>query len=408
MSIVTIPLKPGPTGRPRRSYRVYWRDPGGRQRSRSFRDGGDAAAFDTQLALDRDRLRCGAGDAPTTFDAVATRWLAVKAATKRESTVTFYESTLRNHVLPAFAHRPIAAITRADVQDWINALSAKGLAANTIRQIYRAVFKAIISVALDDELITRTPCRRIELRAATKSELRPLTPEQVMAMAAAVHPRYRAMVILAACTGMRWSEIAGLTLDRIDWRARTVTVDRQLKRNATTPVFTPPKSKAGIRVLPLPALAVAELLLHLSQHPLGPAGLLFTTPAGTVLNQNNWRRREWNRARAWAYGVPRDVTFHRLRHTYASLLIDQNVHSKVLQVRLGHASAAETMDTYGHLYPDTDQSTRIAIDAAFRVASNVAENVAYGFHHGRRNGRNRRSNGRCSWGAWDSNPQPTD
>ncbi len=408
MSVVTIPLKPGPTGKLRCSYRVQWRDPGGRQRSKSFRDSGDAAAFDTRLALDRDRLRHGAGDVPTTFGAVAARWLAVKAATKRESTVVFYESTLRNHVLPAFAHTPVAAITRADVQDWINALSAKGLAPNTVRQIYRAVFKAIIALALDDELIFRTPCRRIELRAATKAELHPLTTEQVMAMAAAVRPRYRAMVILAACTGMRWSEIAGLTLDRIDWHSRTVTVDRQLKRNATTPEFTPPKSKAGIRTLPLPALAIAELRLHLSQYPLGPAGLLFTTPAGAVLNQNNWRRREWNRARAWGYGVPRDVTFHRLRHTYASLLIDQGVHEKVLQVRLGHASAAETMDTYGHLYPDADHTTRTAIDTAFRVASKVAENVAYGFHHGRRNGRNRRSHGRCSWGAWDSNPQPTD
>lgn len=91
-------------------------------------------------------------------------------------------------------------------------------------------------------------------------------------MAAAVRPRYRAMVILAACTGMRWSEIAGLTLDHINWHARTATVDRQPKRNATTPIFTPPKSKAGMRTLPLPALAVAELLLHLSRYPLGPAG----------------------------------------------------------------------------------------------------------------------------------------
>ncbi|HEV2345206.1 MAG TPA: N-terminal phage integrase SAM-like domain-containing protein [Actinocrinis sp.] len=141
MSVMTIPLKHGPTGRPRCSYRVCWRDPGGRQCSRSFRDSGDAAAFDIQLALDRDRLRYGAGDAPTTFGAVAARWLAVKAATKRESTVIFYESTLRNHVLPAFAHTPVGAITRADVQDWINTLSTKGLAPNTIRQIYRTVFK---------------------------------------------------------------------------------------------------------------------------------------------------------------------------------------------------------------------------------------------------------------------------
>jgi hypothetical protein len=128
-----------------------------------------------------------------------------------------------------------------------------------------------------------------------------------------------------------------------------------------------------VRVLPLPALAVAELRLHLSQYPLRPAGLLFTTPAGTVLNQNNWRRREWNSARVWAYCVSRDVTFHRLWHTYASLLINQNVHSKVLQVRLEHASAAETMDTYGHLYADADQSTRVAIDTAFRATPGSLE-----------------------------------
>jgi hypothetical protein len=83
------------------------------------------------------------------------------------------------------------------------------------------------------------------------------------------------------------------------------------------------------------------------------------------------------------------------------------VHPKALQVRLGHASSAETMDTYGHLYPDTDQGTRAAIDTAFRVASNVAEHVAYGFHHGRRNARNSRSHRMYKWGAWDSNPQPT-
>lgn len=77
----------------------------------------------------------------------------------------------------------------------------------------------------------------------------------------------------------------------------------------------PPKTKAGIRTLPLPALVVTELLLHLSQYAIGPAGLPFTTPAGTVLNQNDRRHREWNHARLRTYGIPPDVTFHRLRHT---------------------------------------------------------------------------------------------
>ena len=97
------------------------------------------------------------------------------------------------------------------------------------------------------------------------------------------------MVILAARTGMRWSETAGLTLDRIDWQARTVKIDRQLKRNATTPEFTPPMNKAGIRTLPLPALAIAELLRHLSEYPLGPAGLNSTDELLDVHRVAAWR-----------------------------------------------------------------------------------------------------------------------
>jgi len=109
-----------------------------------------------------------------------------------------------------------------------------------------------------------------------------------------------------------------------------------------------------------------------------------------------------------AYGVPRNVAFHELRHTYASSLIAAGVHPKTLQARLGHASSAETMDTYRLLHPDTDSGTCGAIDTAFRVASNVAEGIACGFRHARRNARSRRSHGTFRWGAWDSNPQPTD
>ena len=112
-------------------------------------------------------------DAPTTFGAIAARWLAVKAATKRKSTVVFYESTLRNHVMPAFAHTPVAAITRADVQDWIKTLTAKCLAANTIRQIYRAVFKSHHRprpgrrTDLPHALPTHRATRRNQVRAAS-------------------------------------------------------------------------------------------------------------------------------------------------------------------------------------------------------------------------------------------------
>ncbi|HEY3870583.1 MAG TPA: site-specific integrase [Actinocrinis sp.] len=374
MSITKISLSPiGDT--PRWSYRVSWRDATGRQHAKTFRDPEQAAAYDTQRALERDHLRRALGNTPPTFADLAQRWLATKIASKRESTVVFYDSALRNHVLPVFADQPVTAITHADVQCWVNSLDAKGLAPATARQIYRAVFKAVIALALDDDLIFRTPCRRIEQRAITRKRLEPLTTDQVNALAAAIEPRYRAMIILAAGTGARWSEAAGLTLDRLDLTHRTVTIDRQLNRNTAEAIFTPPKTAAGLRTIPLPDLVLRELADHLARFGLGPQRLLFCTSQHTALNPNNWRTRVWAPARAHAYGVPTDVTFHRLRHTYASLLIAAGQQPKVIQARLGHASSAETMDTYGHLYPESDQDTRTAIDTAFSVDSDIDENV---------------------------------
>jgi integrase len=71
--------------------------------------------------------------------------------------------------------------------------------------------------------------------------------------------------------------------------------------------------------------------------------------------------RVWQPARTRA-GLPNSVTFHDLRHYYASLLIRHNENVKVVQARLGHASAAETLDTHSHLWPDSEDRTRLAVD----------------------------------------------
>lgn len=96
----------------------------------------------------------------------------------------------------------------------------------------------------------------------------------------------------------------------------------------------------------------------------GPEGLLFTTFRG-----NPWRPKtiygEW-RETLDAAGLA-GFDFHELRHYYASLLIDSGASVKVVQARLGHKSAEETLNTYSHLWPDSDDRTRDAIDAALRA-----------------------------------------
>jgi len=196
------------------------------------------------------------------------------------------------------------------------------------------------------------------------------------------------MVLLAAGCGLRWSEAAGLTRDRIYLGARAqVTIDWQpgyrpaTKRHgpdaAARPLFAPPKTGASCRVIPMPAAAAAALREHLRSCPPGPDGLLFTTCAGNVLNPANWRQRIWRPLVRTAPGIPAGTTFHRLRHAYASLLGDVGLPDHEIQRRLGHAHPGE-IRWYRHPYPDPGdgQATRDAIDAAITAAETGRERAA--------------------------------
>jgi integrase len=378
MSVTIRVLAPTVTGEQRCHFLVQWRDSHAIQHGRTFTTWQEAAEFDAAIKAGKLPRDAPGRRAAVTFGTAAARWLATKQATKRPSTADLYATELRSYVLPAFASMPLPDITRRDVQEWVNALAASGLAPATVRHAYRAVFKSVLNDAIDDGLLARSPCHRIELPAAAVPVIEPLTPAQIRTLADRIDPR--AMVLLAAGCGLRWSEAAGLTRDRIHLGARAqVTIDRQLgyrpatKRHgyeaAARPLFAPPKTSASCRIIPLPATVTAALRAHLRAYPPGPAGLLFTTPAGNVLNPANWRQRIWRPLIRSAPGIPAGTTFHRLRHAYASLLGDAGLPDHDIQLRLGHAHPGE-IRWYRHPYPDPGdgQATRDAIDTALTGA----------------------------------------
>jgi integrase len=180
----------------------------------------------------------------------------------------------------------------------------------------------------------------------------------------------RALVTLAAGTGMRQGECFGLTVDRIDFLRRTVTVDRQLvTMPRQEPFLAPPKTAASVRTLPLPRVVVDALAALLAAFPATSHGYAFTLHGGPVTRSafgHLWR------PAVKAAGLPHGTGFHALRHYFASLLIRHGESVKTVQARLGHASAVETLDTYSHLWPDSDDQTRSAIDSVLgRVEDSV-------------------------------------
>ena len=219
-------------------------------------------------------------------------------------------------------------------------------------------FSAAMKAAVTDRLIASSPCEGVKLPAVERERVVPLTVDEVQALADTMPDRYRALVILGAGTGLRTSEALAVTVDRIDWMRRTLTVDRQLSGAQ----FAPPKSKESRRTIPLPDLVLEALSLHLAAYP--SDCLVFTNTEGRPVLKS--RLAVTFRRAAQKAGVE-GASFRDLRHHYASLLIHGGESVKAVQARLGHSSASITLDVYSHLWPDSEDRTRNAVDAAWRA-----------------------------------------
>jgi integrase len=138
-------------------------------------------------------------------------------------------------------------------------------------------------------------------------------------------------------------------------------VDRQfLTLTGQALHLAPPKTSSSVRTLPLADFVLGELARHLERFDSGEGGLLFTSATGGPVPRNRFAE-AW-RSAATNAGLPTSATFHDLRHFHASLLIRHGESVKTVQARLGHASASETLDVYSHLWPDSEDRTRRAVD----------------------------------------------
>ena len=148
------------------------------------------------------------------------RWWSGHRASLRATTQAQHESVARSLILPTFETRRIGAVTQPDVQAWVTEMHAQaGKSPATVRKAYQ-VFAAAMSAAVDAGLISKTPCREVSLPAQQRGEALFLTTTQVADLAEAIHPRYRALVLVAAYGGLRIGELAGLRVRRFDLKGR--------------------------------------------------------------------------------------------------------------------------------------------------------------------------------------------
>jgi integrase len=184
------------------------------------------------------------------------------------------------------------------------------------------------------------------------------TSEQVWALHDAMDERYRAGLLLAAFAGLRLAEVCGLRVQDVDFM-----------RGIVHPVQQYPAEPLKTEISRTPVPIPQDLALLLSAHVEdNNADWVLCDEAGRQMGP--WQlQRAFRAARAEVPGLPEGFRFHDLRHYYASLLIKSGLDVKVVQARLRHASAKTTLDTYGHLWPDSDETTRAAISSVMTTRS---------------------------------------
>jgi integrase len=348
---------------PSGKYRARYRDEAGKEHARHFSRKVDARRWLDEVTADvLTGMYVDPRAGKVTFRDYATKWQA--AQLHRRTTAASVDTALRVHAIPQFGELRLGAIRQSDIQQWVHGLTAI-LSPSSVRVTYQHV-RAVFRAAEADRIIGRSPCQRISLPALENPEVIPLATEVVLAIEDQMPAHLRALVRLMAGTGMRPGEATAVTLDRIDFLRRTVRVDRQLV--LTRPhTFGPPKTKASYRTIPLPQVVVDSLAAHVAEYGTGIDEMLFTALDRSMLNRD-YVTRSFRRAASAAH-APAGTRLHSLRHYYASLLIRHGESVKVVQARLGHSSAQETLDTYSHLWPDSEDTTRAAIDAVLGASA---------------------------------------
>jgi len=323
----------------------------------------------TKELRDRDTGKRIGGSTPT-VTTFASAWLTGAAAALKPSTRGFYRDHLDHHVLPLLGHRRVDSLRRKDVITLIRTSRQKGLKVNTVRGIVRTL-SVVLSEAVEQEHLDANPALNVRkhLRQGDEAipEPDPFTAEEARLFAKTAQEHFERWYPLVLCglrTGMRLGELLGLEWGDIDWRSKTIRVQRSWVRGR----LGTPKSHQQRTLDLTPQLAAALRLYRrklsafcLKEGVPRPA-ILFPSDEGTRLDDSNVRKVF---TRIGEKAELRHRSPHDMRHTYASLLLSAGVPLLYVSAQLGHQNANITLKTYATWMPKAEtRAHSVVLDVA--------------------------------------------
>ena len=311
-------------------------------------------------------------------------WLKDYQIGVKDSTAYLYERQAKLYLRPALGNIPLETLKAHTVQRLYNSLSQEhdgqpALSAKTIKNIHGVLHKALKQAVLIGYLRTN-PTEACILPRIIRKEMHPLEEDQVAVFLREVqgHP-HEYLYKIALFTGLREGEVLGLGWEHIDFQAGTLTVKRQLRREQKKGggyYFSPPKNNKSRCLTLAPSVIQLFRLQKLEQNSMRMEvsdaweehGLIFTNQTGGYLSYRTvydcFKRIVRN------IGAPA-TRFHDLRHTFAVASIKSGDDIKTVQENLGHATAAFTLDVYGHVTKQMKQNSAARMEQFIKSVSDA-------------------------------------
>jgi integrase len=311
------------------------------------------------------------------FKEYSEHWLETYVkALRRQSTYERYRDIMKRHVYPVFGAVPINEIKRAEIRNLVLAKRKAGLSRSMISLI-RDVISGPLGYAVDEELIPGNPVsgilKRLRLEREKRITIEPLNEQEVRLFLETCASHFGEFYVFFLCafrTGMRLGELLGLKWGDIDWYAKFIRVERSYKRGLLD------KTKTGrtrrVDISDQLEAALKELLAVRKREAVkagSPAPLTFVFHRDGRPMEQNYIRRIYKRVLTKA-GI-REMRFHDIRHTYASLLLSQGESPVYVKEQLGHQSIQITVDVYGHLIPSSNRGAVNRLDTPQPAATHT-------------------------------------
>jgi len=294
-------------------------------------------------------------DENTTVSEWASQWLKTYKTGVGRGTYEMYEKAVRVHIIPSIGHMRLKDVKPFHLQSIINSMRDRGI--TRVTEQTALTLKQIFKRAVENNLIVKNSAELIEIPKRQKPKKRALTDEEKKCFESAdLDIKSKAFLFTLLYAGLRRGEALGLMWDDIDFEGNAISVSKTWVTHKNKPEIKPvPKSESGNRNIPMPS-KLREILKELASDAKQP--YVFASENDELMSLSFFRA-FWDKIRKQLntsmggdsknQKIPKDITPHIFRHSYATMLFYAGVDVKTAQYLLGHSSITVTMEIYTHL-----------------------------------------------------------